>query len=130
MTTILKCNQNDIKTLYVFRLLFAVVRPLRSKYRLSVNCIMTLNSCYLYSKLIKEEFYISDIVKFNSYYDLYKIKRYFRVITLRGFISPINPGDHRVLYRVTEKTEQAISELLTSYNIELYKFANKYNIDL
>lgn len=116
--------------LYIFRLLFAILRPIRRKYNLSINLILTLNSCYLVSKLMKEQFYMSDVCKFNKYYSLLVIKRYFSILSLRGFISPVNPDDYRVLYKITEQGTQVIKEIQQYYDKELYTFLNKYNIDL
>lgn len=127
---------NTIKTiskdyhLYVFRLLYVIFRPLRKKYDLSVNCILILNSCYLYSKLVKDKFYMTDIYKFTSYYSIPVMKNFFRVLTLRGVIVPINPEERRVLYYISESGIKIIQEIEESYNKELYGFTNKYNIDL
>ena len=123
-------NNNNELHLYVFRLLYVIFRPLRKKYNLSVNCILILNSCYLYSKLVKDKFYMTDIYKFTSYYNIPVMKNFFRVLTLRGLIIPINPGEFRVLYNISEQGIKIIQEIEESYNKELYNFTNKYNIDL
>lgn len=124
--------QNTTKDyhLYIFRLLYVIFRPIRKKYDLSVNCILILNSCYLYAKLVKNQFYMTDIYKFTSYYSIPVMKNFFRVLTLRGLIIPINPGEFRVLYNISEQGIKIIQEIEESYNKELYNFTNKYNIDL
>ena len=58
------------------------------------------------------------------------MKNFFRVLTLRGLIIPINPGERRVLYNISEQGIKIIQEIEESYNKELYNFTNKYNIDL
>jgi predicted transcriptional regulator len=116
--------------LYIFRLLFQVLRPVRNKYNLSVNCLLVLNSCYLYVKLVKDQFYMTSIYKFNGYYSIPKMQNYFRVLTLAGCIVPINPDCSRVLYKLTDKGIEVIQSIDQYYNSELYDFCNRYNIDL
>ena len=123
-------NTTNELHLYIFRLLYVIFRPIRKKYDLSVNCILILNSCYLYAKLVKNQFYMTDIYKFTSYYSIPVMKNFFRVLTLRGLIIPINPGEFRVLYNISEQGIKIIQEIEESYNKELYNFTNKYNIDL
>lgn len=117
--------------LYVFRLLFVIFRPVRKKYNLSINCLLVLNSCYLYSKLEnKKEFYLTDIYKFTTYYSIPHIKQYIVVLAQRGFIIPDKPGQFRVLYHISELGIQVIEEIEESYNREMYEFSNKYHLDL
>jgi len=73
---------------------------------------------------------MTDIYKFTSYYSIPVMKRFIGVLTLRGLIIPINPGEFRVLYNISEQGIEIIQEIEESYNKELYNFTNKYNIDL
>ncbi len=116
--------------LYIFQLLFTILRPMRLKYDLSINCILTLNACYLYGKLVKDRFYLTDIYKFSRYYSIPKTRQYFNVLALRGFINPVDPGKYRVLYYITPLAVELINEIEESYNKELYSFSEKYNIEL
>jgi hypothetical protein len=116
--------------LYVFRLLFQVLRPIRKKYNLSINLIMALNSCYLYSKLEREQFYMTEVSKFNGYYSTLVMKRYFNILALRGFINALNPENRTVKYIMTIDGINVINEINQYYNSELYNFSNKYHLDL
>jgi hypothetical protein len=123
-------NTSNLYYLSVFRLLFAVLRPVKHKYKLSVNELMILNSCYLYSKLAKPEFYLTDIKKFNAYYNEIRCKYYFGTLFSKGLLSCVNPNDRRVRYIITLAGINVINELEEHYNSELYAFSNKYHLDL
>ena len=115
----------------MFKLLFYILKPIRLKYKLSINAILVLNGCYLYSKLNnKDQFYTTEVKKFLGYYNDRVIKYYISVISLGGFINPVNPDDFRVLYKLTDKGIEVIQSIDQYYNKELYDFCNKYNIDL
>jgi hypothetical protein len=91
---------------------------------------MILNSCYLYSKLVKSEFYLTDIKKFNAYYNEIRCKYYFGTLLSKGLLSPVNPEEYRVRYVITLAGVNVINELEACYNSELYTFSNKYHLDL
>lgn len=117
--------------LIVFKLLFYILKPIRLKYKLSINAILVLNGCYLYSKLNnKDQFYTTEVKKFLGYYNDRVIKYYMSVLTLGGFTNPVNPDNFRVLYKLTDKGIEVINSIDQYYNKELYDFCNKYNIDL
>ena len=116
--------------LYIFRLLFAVLRPVRIKYNLSINLILALNSCYLYSKLEKSQFYMTDIYKFNKYYSIPVMKRYIAILTLRGFIASVSQVEYRPLYYITASGIEVIESIEQYYSKELYLFADRYHLEL
>lgn len=116
--------------LYIFKLLFKILRPVRTKHKLSINLVLTLNSCYLYSKLVKHQFYVTDIYKFNEYYSIKLIKRYIGILAQRGFIYCINPDDLRRLHYITEEGISLIESIHSNYEIVFRDFVDKYNIVL
>jgi len=125
--------QNTIVSheLIVFKLLFYILKPIRLKYKLSINAILVLNGCYLYSKLNnKDQFYTTEVKRFLGYYNDRVIKYYMSVLTLGGFTNPVNPDNFRVLYKLTDKGIEVIQSIDQYYNSELYDFCNRYNIDL
>ena len=121
---------NNLYYLLVFRLLFQILKPIRIKYKLSINAILILNSCYLYSKLVKVEFYKTDILKFTRYLNSIRIKYYIETLALGGFISPINPDQPNVKYILTSKGIDCINEIDQYYSKELYLFADRYHLEL
>jgi hypothetical protein len=129
MTTV-KNTSTNLYYLIVFRLLFQILKPIRLKYKLSINAILILNSCYLYTKLVKDQFYKTDILKFTKYFNSIKINVYIDVLTLGGFISPVNPDQPKIKYILTSLGYECINEIDQYYNSELYEFSNKYNLDL
>ena len=119
---------NNMPYLIVFRLLFAMLRPVKRKYNLTVNHILVINSCYLYSKLTSETFYITDILKFNSYFNNVLMNRYFKDLNFSGFLLSIQTGKNKTKYKLTAKGIEVIESIDQYYNSELYSFYNKYNI--
>ena len=123
-------KHTDLYCLYVFRLLYAVLRPVKLKYNLTVNGLLILNSCYLYTKLERKEFTANGIRLFNRYYNDNRIKFYFTGLLDRGLIYIVNPDKKPVKYSISDLGVKAIEEIEQYYNIELSEFCTKYNIDL
>ena len=123
-------NIQDAYILYIFRLLFAILRPVRLRYNLCINPLLALNSCYLYSKLEKKEFYTADIIKFNRYFSPQKMKTYIRVLTQRGMIESNDPTAFRVLYHITPLGIEVIESIQEHYTRELAGFCRLYGIEL
>jgi len=123
-------HTTNLYYLLVFRLLFQILRPVRLKYHISINAVLILNSCYLYDKLVRHEFYKTDIYKFTRYFNMNRITHYISVLTLGGFISPVNPDQPNVKYILTSLGAECINEIDQYYNSELYAFSNKYHLDL
>jgi len=116
---------------YIILLSFRILKVLKVKYNLSVNCSLVLHGCYVYSRLIKEGFTKTAIMKFVTYFDYNKIIVYFNVLLKRGFI--VDSGKTyagRTLYNVSDQVTGIVKEIEESYNKELYLFAEKYNIEL
>jgi hypothetical protein len=73
---------------------------------------------------------MTDIYKFNKYYSIPFMKRFFSVLALRGFIIPDKPGTFHTLYKLSDSAITLITEIDQYYSKELYEFSNRYNIDL
>jgi len=53
-----------------------------------------------------------------------------KVLSLRGFISAINPDDRNILYYITPSGIEVIKEIENNYNSVLYSFCDQYGIIL
>jgi len=116
---------------YVILLSFRILRFMRIKYTLSVNCSLVLHGCWLYSKLIKQDFSRTAIMNFIEYFNNDRITRYFNVLLKRGFV--IDSGKTYSgfpLYNISSQVNDMVKEIEESYNKEMYIFCNKYNVEL
>ena len=129
MNTVSNSNNSALSS-YIFLTLFRVLRPARTKYKLSINLLLVINSCYLYSKHVSETFCIADIVKFNGYYSNNKMRNYFGIIFGRGLFLFVGKVKHGNYYKLDSEAIQIIEEIHSNYNNTLYSFFNRYGIDL
>jgi hypothetical protein len=119
-----------VRQLYSYHIFFKVCKPLRGKYKLSVNCLLCLSGAFLYGSVLNRSFTRYSLLKFISYYDNVRIGKYMTVLISKGYIeeSVINKG-HQT-YCVSDKGKQVIKELNESYDKELILFCSKYSIVL
>lgn len=115
--------------LYTLQLLFNILKPVRLKYKLSINVLIVLNSCYLYSKLYNEEFYITQIREFLRYYDANFIRRYFKALEFRGCIARAYTDRlGRDVWTLTPKAHLIIQDIERRYEEVMYLFFEKHNM--
>jgi len=114
--------------LYIFQLLFNILRPVRLKYRLSINNLIVLNSVYLYSRLEREEFHITQVKEFLRYYNSKYIARYFSVLEYRQCIARAGMKSGHQLWTITPKGVQAIQDIEKQYQENMYLFFDKYGL--
>jgi hypothetical protein len=115
---------------YIVYNLFRILRPIRKKFKLTINEIVILNGMMLYNKYVGSSFSYSAILRFVGYFNDKKMRYYIGSLQEKGCIrlSDILNGVKR--YRLTEKGIEAISYMEESYNKSLYKFLNNYNISI
>jgi predicted transcriptional regulator len=113
-----------------YHIWFKVCRQFKSKYKLSTNCLLVLNGSYVYSKVIKTDFTRVQLLRFVTYYNNSKIGTYITVLMSKGFIIESGLYKGHQLYCLSEKGLQVIRELNDSYDIQIMKFCNEYNIEL
>jgi hypothetical protein len=115
-----------------FIIWFKVARPIKRKYQLSTNCSLILLAAYTLNTLLNKPFTRLQLRKFASYYNNKKIDSYISVLIEKKYIELINSSKTgKVLYySITLAGVQVINDLNNSYQIELSKFCQTYNIDL
>jgi hypothetical protein len=109
---------------------FKTCRPLRLKYRLSTNCLLMLAGCYCYNTIVNKPFTINQILKFVTYYNPRTLKIYLNVLINKDYVCISYNKSSIVYYSITLAGIQVINELNDSYQIELRKFIDQYNIVL
>jgi hypothetical protein len=121
--------QSDV-ILYMFHNYFRIVKFARYKYHLSVNCIIVLSGCYVYSKVFRNNFTRTNILKFCRYFDNVRINKYTIVLLKRGYLIESGKYKQHPLYKITKEGITVIEELKDNYSIVMNEFISKYNIIL
>jgi hypothetical protein len=111
---------------------FKVARPIKHKYKLSTNCTLILNACYIHSITLNKPFTRSQMRRFANYFNPKQIDSYIKVLIDSNYISLVNSSKMKkvMYYSITLAGLQVIQELNNSYEIELRKFIDQYNIIL
>ena len=115
---------------YNYLIWFKVCRPLKRKYNLSVNCLLILSSCYIYYSLNVKPFTFTNILRFASFFNGKSMHVYLNVLLQREFIVQSGERRNKPVYIVSSIGNDVMNELNESYQIELSKFCNTYNIIL
>ncbi len=128
---ILNYNISATTIHYILHNLFRGLKPLRRKYKLTINEIIFLNGIYLYCK--HESTCISQdaCLKFICYYNLGKVKYYIGSLLGKGMmiqLAEIIKGYKR--YKLTPVGLSVINEINGNFDVCLYEWFNKYNISL
>jgi len=114
---------NAILTLYLRNASF---RQVRLQYTINYNTITVLLGCYVFSKHVKEQFTITDIVMFTCLFNGKGMKRIFNKLLACDLIT-LAGSRH---YKLTEPGQTIIKQVNDNYNTVLYQFCQKYNITL
>lgn len=113
-----------------YHIWFKVCRSLRHKYNISINTLLVLNGCYVRNITTNKGFTIRNIRTFVSYFSQDKIKYYIGVLIRLNYIIESGSYGSRILYSLSPNGFKIIEELNDSYQVELVKFCNLYNIVL
>ena len=101
--------------------------PIHKQYNdMNYQCITVLLLCYLYSKLVKDQFAITNISVFMGYYNTKQIKYYFDIMIRLGLITLAGLNK----YKLTDLGLSVIRQVNDNYDLALYNFCQKYNITL
>ncbi len=115
---------------YNYHIWFKVCRMPRIRYKLSTNCLLVLNGCYVLSIILGKGYTTTKLRQFLNYYNQTKVKVYIKVLLDRKFIGISYTKGAYIYYNITQLGIKVISDLNTSYEIELRKFLDLYNIVL
>jgi len=82
-------------------------------------------------KAINKPFTITDLLRFTHYYSHNRMKAYIKVLMDLGYI--VESGRYwkkNITYIISESGVNVICDMNRSYEIEIMKFCNEYNIEL
>jgi hypothetical protein len=115
---------------YILHNLFRGLKPIRRKYKLSINEIIFLNGIYLYCKHVSTCMSQDACLKFISYYNLSKVKYYIGSLLNKKMIhlAEVIKGYNR--YKLTPFGLTVMNEINGSFDRCLYEWCQKYSITL
>jgi len=128
MLAIYNTNANIIH--YYNHNLFRGLKPIRRKYKLTINEIIFLNGMYLYCKHVNTCMSQDACLRFIGYYNLNKIKYYIGSLLGKGMIEIAEVINSYNRYKPTILGISVINEINGSYESCLYDWFSKYNICL
>ena len=129
--TILGLYQTDPSiSQYLLYNCFRILRPLRWKYKLTINELIILNGMYIYNKLVSSDFSRNNIKTFVGYFNSNKIKYYVGSLIDKDCIyrSGVLNGYDR--FKITPKGIEVVSDIDNCYDLALKKFLLDNNIEL
>ena len=109
---------------------FRLLKPIRRKYRMSVNECLVLNGVYIYHKYKGSLFTANAIIKFIRYYDSKKISYYVTSLCDKGYIIRSNVIKGVQYYNISELGIAIMLDFGKDYQAILYKWYNDNNISL
>jgi len=113
---------------YMLHNLFRGLKPVRRKYRLTINEVIFLNGMYLYCRHVSTCISHSGCVRFIGYYNLNKVKYYIGSLQDKGMIEIAEVLRGNIMYRLTSKGVCAIDEISHSFEMCFQNWFNKYDI--
>jgi hypothetical protein len=129
-STILEYNINATSIHYILHNLFRGIKPVRRRYRLSINEIIFLNGIYLYCRHVNTCISQDACMKFIGYYNLPKIKYYIGSLQVKGMISIAEVIHSYNRYKLTPLGISVMEDISGSFDRCLYDWFSKYNLCL
>ena len=127
---ILAYNTNATTMLYILHNLFRGLKPIRRKYRLTINEIIFLNGMYLYCKHVSTCMSQDACHRFIGYYNLSKVKYYLGSLQTKNMIQIAEVIKDHNRYKLTQLGIEVMDEIDGSFERCLYDWFNKYGICL
>ena len=113
---------------YILHNLFRGLKPVRRKYKLTINETIFLNGIYLYCKHISTCMSQNACLKFIGYYNLPKIKYYIGSLQNKGMIYVAEIIHKHKRYKLTPLGISVMNEINGGFERCLYNWCNKYQI--
>jgi hypothetical protein len=129
-STILEYNIDTTSIHYILHNLFRGLKPVRRKYKLTINEIIFLNGIYLYCRHINTCISQDACMKFIGYYNLHKIKYYIGSLHAKGMIQVAEIVNGYNRYKLTPLCRTVMDDINDGFERCLYYWLNKYSISL
>ena len=108
---------------------FRIIKPIRNKYKLSVNNIMVLIACYVYHKYEGSIFNLHGIYKILGYFNRNRLLWYVNNLCLLGYLSKETKGK-AMYYKLSFSGLQVCNDFEATYNSQLSAWLQSHKIDL
>jgi hypothetical protein len=115
---------------YLIYNLFRILRPLRKKYKLTINDLLLLNGVFIYHKVRGSVYSYTTMRSFIGYFSTNKFLFHHTRLIEYGFIVQSDVMKGKQYYRITEEGIRVISEMNDSYERCLYSFIDSNSISL
>ena len=110
--------------------LFRILRPIRIKYKLTINEIIFLIGALIYHKFVSSLFSASSLRKYVGYFNMNKFNYYLGVLIVKGCIVKNDIIQGTARYKLTELGLSILVQLDDDYNRALYKFCSDHNVEI
>lgn len=114
----------------IYTNIFRLLKPIRRKYRLTINAIIVLNGCYLIHIYKGSLFSVYSLYKFVGYYNRPKLQYYINHLCENGYIIQSDQIKNILYYRITDKGIEVMREFNNTYNSVLCSFLSNNGISL
>lgn len=108
---------------------FRVVRPVRNKYKLSVNNIIVLVACYVFHKYEGSIFNLHGIYKLLGYFNRNKLQWYVNNLCSLGYLSK-EVKNKSVYYKLSFSGLQVCQDFENTYQAVLSKWLQDHKISI
>ena len=120
----------DPSTIVNVQLVYRYIRPVKLRHGISFHCLLVLLSAYLLNRYGKNKYHsINSVVKIG-YFNNNKTKYYLNKLIDKGFINSSIDKFNRITYFITQAGVNVVGEIQESYDLTLFRFCSKYNIEL
>ena len=114
----------------VYHNCFRLLRPIRRKYKLSVNECIILNGIYLYHKVKGSMISLNALYHWISYYNKNRLVWYITSLAGKGYLIRSDIIKNIQYYKLTELGITVMNDFNNSYQDILYKWYNDHNIEV
>jgi hypothetical protein len=125
ITTLSLLNSHCDAIHSIYHNIFRLLRPIRRKYRLSVNECIVLNGVYLYHKVKGSIMSANAIYNWITYYNKPKLNYYIDDLCGKGFLMKAEVIKNIQYYKLTELG----IEVMNGFNSSYMEILSKWYVD-
>jgi len=115
---------------WILHTAFRLLKPVRRKYRLTVNSLLVINAMYIYHKYKGSAITLSQMYNIIGYYNRDKIKYYVSYLIDRGIIMKAEQIKTIQYYKLSGLGIKIMQDFTDSYQEVLYKWLQDQKISL
>ena len=114
----------------IYHNVFRLLKPVRRKYKLSVNSLIIINGFYVFHKYQGSAVTLSQLYKIVGYYNRERIKYYVSYLIEKGIIMKAEQIKIIQYYKLSELGIKIMQDFTDSYQEVLYKWLQDQKISL